>query len=93
MRNGEVHATIYHGGARTPYDPVFLRYIAKAIHPEAFADVDSQAELERYYAEYLPIRPEGVFGLGLGGAGQFVSGSSAACRDRACPQGSSRLKS
>jgi ABC-type Fe3+-hydroxamate transport system substrate-binding protein len=69
VRNGEVHA-IYHGGARTLYDTVFLRYIAKVLHPEAFADVDPQAELERYYAEYLPVRPEGVFVLGLGGAGQ-----------------------
>jgi hypothetical protein len=65
VRDGEVHATLYHGGARTPYDTVFLRYIAKVLHPEAFADVDPSAE-------YLPVRPEGVFVLGLGGAGQFV---------------------
>lgn len=65
VKKGEVHA-IYHGGARTLYDSVFLRYIAKVLHPEAFADVDPQAELERYYAEYLPIKPEGVFVFKLG---------------------------
>lgn len=67
VKNAQVHA-IYHGGARTLYDSVFLRYIAKVLHPEVFADIDPQAELERYYAEYLPIRPEGVFVLALGSA-------------------------
>ena len=57
---GNMHA-IYHGGARTLYDYAFLQYIAKALHPEAFPDVDPQATLERFFATYLPIAPEGTY--------------------------------
>ena len=60
VRNGEVHA-IYHGGARTLYDYAFLQYIAKALHPEAFADIDPQASLERFFETYLPIAAEGTY--------------------------------
>jgi iron complex transport system substrate-binding protein len=57
---GEVHA-IYHGGARSLSDFVFARYLGKVLHPEAFADVDPQAELAAYYAEWLPIPLDGIF--------------------------------
>jgi len=60
VKNGQVYA-VYHGGARTLYDYALLQYIAKALYPEAFADVDPQATLERFYETYLPIRAEGSF--------------------------------
>lgn len=60
VRSGEVHA-IYHGGARSLSDFVFARYLGKILHPEAFADVDPQAELAAYYAEWLPIPLDGIF--------------------------------
>lgn len=59
-KSGEVHA-IYHGGARSLSDFVFARYLGKVLHPEAFADVDPQAELAAYYAEWLPIPLDGIF--------------------------------
>lgn len=61
---GEVHA-LYHGGARTLYDYVYLRYLAKVLHPAAFADVDPQAELERFYSDNLPVAANGTFMLRL----------------------------
>lgn len=61
---GEVHA-LYHGGARTLYDTVYLRYLAKVLHPAAFADVDPQAELARFYRENLPLAADGSFMLRL----------------------------
>jgi len=61
---GNVHA-LYHGGTRTLYDYVYLRYLAKALHPAAFVDVDPQAELNRYYARNLPIPAAGTFMLPL----------------------------
>lgn len=61
---GEVHA-LYHGGARTLYDTVYLRYLAKVLHPAAFADVDPQAELKRFYRENLPLAADGSFMLRL----------------------------
>lgn len=52
---------VYHGGARTLYDFVFLQYIAKALHPELFADVDPQANLDAFFAAYMPIRFDGSY--------------------------------
>ena len=60
VRAGKVYA-IYHGGARTLYDYAFLQFIAKALHPEAFADVDPQANLDRFFATYMPIRFAGTY--------------------------------
>lgn len=60
VKNGEVHA-VYHGGARTLYDYSFLQYIAKILHPEAFADVDPVANQARFYETYLPIKADGSF--------------------------------
>ncbi|TCS64753.1 ABC transporter substrate-binding protein [Varunaivibrio sulfuroxidans] len=52
---------LYHGGARTLYDYTFLQYLAKALHPTAFKDVDPEANLRRFYARYLPIKADGSF--------------------------------
>jgi iron complex transport system substrate-binding protein len=52
---------IYHGGARSLFDFVFGRYLGKVLHPDAFADVDPQAELADYYAKWLPIPLNGIF--------------------------------
>ncbi len=60
VKVSQVHA-IYHGGARTLYDYAYLQYIAKILHPEAFADVDPAATLQRYYETWLPIKAEGSF--------------------------------
>ncbi len=60
VQNGEVHS-VYHGGARTLYDYTFLQYIAKILHPEAFADVDPLENHRRFYRTYLPIEAEGSF--------------------------------
>jgi len=59
---GNLYA-VYHGGTRTLYDYAYLRYLAKIMHPDAFADVDPEAELKRYYAENLPIPADGTFML------------------------------
>lgn len=64
VRASRVYA-VYHGGTRTIYDYVYLRYIAKALYPEAFSDVDPQAELVAYYAQNLPVKPVGTFMLRL----------------------------
>ena len=60
VKAGNIHA-IYHGGARTLYDYVFLQYLAKALHPELFADVDPQANLEAFFAKYMPIQFKGTY--------------------------------
>ncbi len=52
---------LYHGGARTLYDYAFLQYLAKALHPEVFKDVDPEANHRRFYERYLPIKAQGSF--------------------------------
>ena len=60
VKSGEVHA-IYHGGARTLYDYAFLQYIAKTLHPDAFADVDPDATLKRFFDDYMPVAFTGTY--------------------------------
>jgi len=60
VQDGKVYG-IYHGGSRTLSDFAYFRFLGKALHPDAFADVDPQAELAKFYADWLPIMPEGTF--------------------------------
>ncbi|MGI9504423.1 MAG: ABC transporter substrate-binding protein [Geminicoccaceae bacterium] len=60
VKSGEVHA-IYHGGARTLYDYAFLQYIAKTLHPDAFADVDPDATLKQFFDTYMPVAFKGTY--------------------------------
>ncbi|MCD2175563.1 ABC transporter substrate-binding protein [Rhizobium sp. C4] len=60
VKMGEVHA-VYHGGTRTLSDFVYVRYMAKVLHPKAFADVDPNAEIRAFYKTWLPIEAKGVF--------------------------------
>ncbi len=60
IKKQNIHA-IYHGGARTLYDFVFLQYLAKTFHPSAFEDVDPQANLDKFFADYMPIQFSGTY--------------------------------
>lgn len=52
---------IYHGGNRTLYDYAFLQFLAKAMYPEHFADLDPQAALDRFFATYMPVAFKGTY--------------------------------
>ena len=60
IESGEVHG-LYHGGARTLYDFAFFQYIAKQLHPEQFEDVDPQANLDAFFADYMPVKFSGTY--------------------------------
>jgi ABC-type Fe3+-hydroxamate transport system substrate-binding protein len=60
IQNGELHA-IDAGLARALSDWTGMQYIAKQLHPAAFADIDPEAELRRYYETYLPVPLEGTW--------------------------------
>lgn len=60
VKTREVYA-VYHGGVRTLADFAYIRAVAKALYPEAFADVDPAAELRAYYADWLPVTADGLF--------------------------------
>jgi len=60
VRDGRVFA-VYHGGNRTLYDYAFLQFLAKALYPETFADLDPQASLDRFFGTYMPINFHGTY--------------------------------
>lgn len=60
VKNGNVFG-VYHGGNRTLYDYAFLQFLAKAMYPQAFADVDPQATLNRFFETYMPVQFEGSY--------------------------------
>lgn len=60
VKAGEVHA-IEHGLCRSLPDFAATRYVAKALYPQAFADVDPAKELAAYHAKYIPVPFQGVW--------------------------------
>ena len=58
--NGEIHA-IEHGLCRTLFDYVAMQYIAKRLHPAAFADVDPVRSFADYHAKFLPVAFSGTW--------------------------------
>ena len=60
VRNGRVFG-VYHGGNRTLYDYAFLQFVAKALYPDAFGDLDPQAALDRFFATYMPVAFAGTY--------------------------------
>lgn len=59
-KTGEIHA-IEHGLCRTLFDWVAMQYIAKRLHPKAFADVDPIASFADYHAKFLPVPFSGTW--------------------------------
>ncbi len=53
VKEGEVYG-VDHGGLRTMIDYAYLQYIAKALYPELFEDLDPQTTMEEFYEKYLP---------------------------------------
>jgi len=68
VKDGKVFG-IYHGGNRTLYDYAFLQFLAKAMYPEQFADMDPQAALDRFFATYMPVAFNGSYMTQLPGTG------------------------
>lgn len=60
IRNGQIFA-IEHGLCRALFDYAATYFIAKAIHPERFADIDPVGELRGYHERYLPVAFEGTW--------------------------------
>lgn len=52
---------LYHGTVRTISDYTMVQYIAKALYPALFKDIDPQANYQAFYQRYLPVTPSGTF--------------------------------
>ena len=62
LQEGRLHG-IYHGATRSVLDAALLQYLAKAMYPSLFADIDPEATYRDFYRRYLPIQPQGTFML------------------------------
>lgn len=60
IQNGRLFG-LYQGASRTLADAASIQYVAKALYPEAFADVDPVATYLSFHKKYLPIVPQGTF--------------------------------
>ncbi len=60
VKNGNVFG-VYHGGNRTLYDYAFLQFVAKGLYPDAFADVDPEATLKKFFDTYMPVELKGTY--------------------------------
>lgn len=65
VKNGEVYG-VDHGSLRNMIDYAFTQYLAKALYPEAFADIDPAKSMHDYYEKYLPeLNDDGTFMIRL----------------------------
>ena len=62
LQEGRLHG-IYHGATRSVLDAALLQYLAKAMYPTLFADIDPEVTYRDFYRRYLPIQPQGTFML------------------------------
>lgn len=52
---------IYHQFYDSPFNVIALEAMAKLFHPQAFADIDPQADLEALYRDYAGVPYHGLF--------------------------------
>ena len=65
IQNGRVFG-IYHTASRSLSDLASAQFIAKALYPEAFADVNPEETYREFHRKYLPVEPQGTFFIRLG---------------------------
>lgn len=53
VKNGEVYG-VDHGSLRNMIDYTFTQFMAKALYPDVFEDIDPEKTINEYYAKYLP---------------------------------------
>lgn len=62
IKNGRLYG-LYNGASRTIADGAMVQYIAKALYPDLFEDIDPIETYLEFHRLYLPIVPEGTFGI------------------------------
>lgn len=62
LQNKRLYAA-YHANSRTLSDSASIQFMAKAIYPELFKDIDPTKNYLEFYKKYLPVVPEGTFYL------------------------------
>ncbi|MEM7206943.1 MAG: ABC transporter substrate-binding protein [Pseudomonadota bacterium] len=56
---------LYQGASRTLADQAMIQYMAKAMYPDLFEDLDPNGTYLDFHKKYLPVVPEGTFVLSV----------------------------
>lgn len=62
IKNNRLYG-LYMGASRTLADASMIQYLAKALYPELFKDIDPIKTYIDFHKKYLPIVPQGTFAL------------------------------
>ena len=62
VQNNRVYG-LYHTMSRSITDLAAAQFMAKALYPEAFQDIDPEKTWQDFHKNYLPIEPQGTFFL------------------------------
>lgn len=65
VKNNRVYG-IYHVASRSLSDLASAQFMAKALYPEAFTDIDPEKTYMDFHEKYLPVKPNGTFFIQLG---------------------------
>lgn len=64
VKNKRVYS-IHHGISREIYDCAVIEYIAKALYPEEFKDINPEGTLKEFYDKFLPFTYKGLWFMKL----------------------------
>lgn len=64
VKNKRLYA-LYQGASRSVLDYTMVQFMAKALYPTLFKDIDPQANYLAFYRRYLPVQAKGSFALGM----------------------------
>lgn len=64
VQNGRVYG-IYQGASRSIADAAMAQFLAKALYPSLFKEVDPEQEYLNFYKKYLPVTPSGTFTVNI----------------------------
>ena len=62
VKNNNMGA-IYHDLSRHIFDFAGAQFMAKTLHPDLFADIDPEANLAKFFSDYMPVELDGVWTL------------------------------
>lgn len=65
VKNNRVYG-IYHTASRSLSDLASAQFMAKALYPQAFTDIDPEKTYMDFHDKYLPVKPSGTFFIQLG---------------------------
>lgn len=64
VKNDRIYG-VYHYASRSIMDACMFQFIAKALYPSLFSDLNPEKKYLDFYKKYLPVSPTGTFAVSL----------------------------